>query len=70
MYSHYTKDGSSPIDRAEEANFTYTVRQVIQRGQNIPQIYDFLIKSAGNFENIMDPQNTRVGVGIARNTNS
>ena len=26
VYSHYTRDGLSPIDRAEKANFTYTVR--------------------------------------------
>ena len=66
-YSHYTQDGRDPSDRAREANFTYVVREIIEKGNSIDGVHTYFINNRLNLNIILNSQHTRAGIGI--NTN-
>ena len=63
-YSHYTREGLDPKDRAEAANFTYPVRELIGKGATLTEVHEYLVSYEINYVNIINKQHTRVGIGI------
>jgi uncharacterized protein YkwD len=64
----HTLDGKNPTQRAKEAGYVnpYVAENIAQtRGVNVAQAMELWMKSAGHRGNILSPEYTRIGIGIA-----
>jgi uncharacterized protein YkwD len=67
-FGHITPDGLSPDDRRKALGITTPVGENLAKAPNISYAHYGLMRSAIHRTNILDPDWTRVGIGITRTT--
>lgn len=64
-FAHTGLGGSTPSQRAEDANITYVVSgENLAIAPSVALTHDGLMKSPGHRRNILDPDFSRLGIGI------
>lgn len=64
FFSHTNPDGLGPGERARKVGFTARVGENIAMGQTLTQMHKNLMNSPGHFNNTINKDWTRTGVGI------
>ncbi len=68
FFGHVTPNGLGPQDRAQRANLTYGIGENVAKNIDLREGHERLCRSPGHLENIVNPNFTRVGLGISRDS--
>lgn len=64
-FSHTNPDGESPFDRMQDAGIRYRIAgENLALARTVPQAHQGLMNSPGHRKNILNPEFTRVGIGV------
>lgn len=68
FFSHYNPEGQSPFDRMQQAGISYNYAgENLAINTSVPTAETAFMNSAGHRANILSPNYTEVGIGLARN---
>lgn len=68
FFGHINPSGLGPQDRARIANLGYGVGENVAKNIDLREGHERLCRSPGHLENIVNPNYTRVGLGISRDS--